>query len=103
MSKSHPEEQLAVDHLKTINNSHLKKLRFHPYYYQGRKGSLYIEDKRSIVKITKIDKQDEELVLTLSGKKHDNRLQLKCYWDNIEFDYYSIKNTPTWKIVFPKK
>ena len=103
MSKTHPEETIQFNNLKVNNSTHLKKLRFHPYYYQGRKGSLYLDEKRTIIKIAKIDKKDEKLILTLSGKKTGNRIELKCFWDDLEFDYYSIQNPHTWKIIFPKK
>lgn len=104
MSKTHSDEPMLFDNLNVSQNStQLKKLRFHPYYYQGRKGSLYLDDKRSNIKIVKIDKNDEELVLTVTSKKSAKKIELRSFWDQIEFDYYSICNLKDWRILFSKK
>ena len=103
MSKSNADEHFFYDNLTNTPNMQVKKLRFHPYYYQGRKGSFYKSDKRVGVKITKIEKKDEELVLLISGKLDDNKIELKCSWKDIEFDYYTISCPRQWKIKFSKK
>lgn len=101
MSKGAYKPESVVDNLSDQSTSQTKKLRFHPYYYQGRKGSYYLSDKRTSVKVTKIEKNDDELVLTITGRQKD-KIQLKGYWEDIEFDYYSI-SCPSWKVNFPRK
>lgn len=101
MSKSHSENKFSLNYSENPSN-HIIKLRFHPYYYQGRKGSYYKSDKRTSVKITKIEKTEDELILTITGRKNDDKIILKSYWDQISFDYYHI-SCPDWKINFPKK
>jgi len=104
MSKTYPNENSVVDSISSSqDNIQLKKLRFHPYYYQARRGSLYIDNKRSNIKITKIEKADSELILTLIGKKSDQKVILKGFWEDVTFDYYSISHVHKWKISFPKK
>ena len=101
MSKGIYKPEEVLDNLSDQNTIQTKKLRFHPYYYQGRKGSYYKSDKRISIKITKVEKSDDELQLTISGRQK-NKIQLKAYWDQVVFDYYSIY-CPTWKINFPRK
>ena len=104
MSKVNSEEKNALNISLNIdqNTDQLKKLRFHPYYYQGRKGTLITENRKK-VKIVKIEKNEFELILTLSINKSTDKIELKCFWDQINFDYYSISNSKDWKITFSKK
>ena len=96
-------QEIVFDRSEKQQTPTVKKLRFHPYYYQGRKGSYYNSDgKRTNIKIVKIEKNEQDLILTITVKLEDTRLELKSSWENIEFDYYSIRNTH-WKIKFTKK
>ncbi len=100
MSKVNTDEHLVFDDQKPL----VKKLRFHPYYYQGRKGSYYNHSgKRVNIKIVKIEKNENELILTITGKFENKKVELRCPWSNLEFDYYSIRCLQDWKIRFAKK
>lgn len=102
MSKSNIDENILFNDLN--NNSQVKKLRFHPYYYQGRKGSYYNSlGKRVNVKVVKIEKSEIELVLTITGNLENHKLKLRSSWTDLEFDYYSIRCMQDWKIKFTKK
>ena len=100
MSKAKTDEKLVFE----SKDSLVKKLRFHPYYYQGRRGSYYDKfGKRVAIKIVRIDKDDEELILTITGKFEDKKMELRCPWIDLEFDYYGIRCLQDWKIKFAKK
>lgn len=104
MSKTKIEDNVLFDDFDKNQNPMVKKLRFHPYYYQGRKGSYYNSDgKRFNVKIVKVEKNDDELILTITGKSTENRLELQSSWEDVEFDYYSIRCLQNWKLKFSKK
>lgn len=104
MSKTKIEEKVLFDNFDNRQSPMVKKLRFHPYYYQGRKCSYYnSEGKRFNVKIVKVEKNDDDLILTIAGKSAENRLELQSLWENVEFDYYSIHCSQNWILKFSKK
>jgi hypothetical protein len=99
MFKSQSDSEFPIEPLKRQSIHQ----RFHPYYYQGRKGTLFNFGKRIGIKITKIEKRDDYLVLTLSERKSDEKINLQSFWNQIEFDYYSIRSSEGWVIKFSKK
>lgn len=100
MSKAKVDEKVVFE----SNNTLQKRIRFHPYYYQGRRGSYYDQlGKRITIKIVRIDKDEQELILTITGKFENKKMELRCPWVDLEFDYYTIRCLQDWKIRFAKK
>jgi hypothetical protein len=81
-----------------------KRLRFHPSYYQSRRGSFVTNnkhDQRIPIRIQKIQKNREDVVLFLA-KKTGERFELTSDWSKLDFDYFEIKS-PSWIIKLSKK
>ena len=81
-----------------------KQHRFHPSYYQSRRGSFISMDdpeKRVPIRIQKLQKNQDYLTLFLV-KKSGERFNLSVNWHQIDFDYFEIKSID-WLIKLSKK
>lgn len=71
-----------------------KRLRFHPTYYQSRKGSFFTgtDEERRSVKVQSLDKTSEGVEIRLADKKSGEQIEITSEWRSLEFDYYVIQN-----------
>ena len=89
MSKSHKKPEDSFQNL----NEQVKRLRFHPYYYMGRKGIFYDKKgKRFQIKIVKLYKDISNLEIYFQERKRlGQKFKVSIKWENVDFDYYTIK------------
>jgi len=81
-----------------------KHHRFHPSYYQSRKGSFISKDdpeNRVPIRIQKLQKKQDCVSIYLA-KKSGERINLSVNWHEIDFDYFEIKSND-WLIKLSKK